>query len=250
MYEEITTPPESFTLKSSPAKAKSKAETKEFIGKGIEIFISKEHRFGTDALLLAEFAAPRRKDTVCDLGTGCGIIPFLLKRDFGVKSITAIDIMSDAIELLKMSIEHNSTTNIIPINADIKNLPSEFNGTFDIVTCNPPYKALGTGMLSTGESKLAARHEVFCTIDDVCKAAYKLLKSGGKLSMINRAERLADVIVSMRLAKIEPKRLRFISKDSQSAPVLFLIEGAKDGKPFIKIEPPHFTHDGMGGGEN
>ena len=36
----------------------------------IEICVSKEHKFGTDAFLLADFAAPRHKDKVCDLGTG------------------------------------------------------------------------------------------------------------------------------------------------------------------------------------
>jgi tRNA1(Val) A37 N6-methylase TrmN6 len=218
----------------------------EELGGGLTLFISKEHRFGTDAVLLAEFAAPRRKDSVCDLGTGCGIIPFLLIRDFGVKSITAVDIQSEAIALLGKSIEYNNINSIIPINSDMKDLPADLNGAFDVVTCNPPYKAVGTGILSDGNAKVTARHEVSCTIDDVCGISKRLLKSGGKLCMINRAERLADVIFSMRQAHIEPKRLRFISKNKNSSPVLFLIEGIKDGKSFMKIAPPYFTHEGTG----
>ncbi|MDR0974407.1 MAG: methyltransferase [Ruminococcus sp.] len=217
-------------------------ETKtENLGKGFEIFISKDHRFGTDALLLAEFTAARRKDNVIDLGTGCGIIPFVLLRDFGVSSVTAVDISPEAIELLKLSVKANDIGNITPINADLRNLSSEYNGKFDIVTCNPPYKAVGTGITNADEAKLRARHEISCTQDDVCIAAYKLLKSGGKLCMINRTERLADVISAMRSAKIEPKRLKMIAKDEFSKPVLFLIEGKKDGKPFLNIEPSIFT---------
>jgi tRNA1(Val) A37 N6-methylase TrmN6 len=218
----------------------------EELGGGLTLFISKEHRFGTDAVLLSEFATPRRKDSVCDLGTGCGIIPFLLIRDFGVKSVTAVDIQSEAIALLEKSIKFNKINSIVPINADMKDLSADLTGSFDVVTCNPPYKAVGTGILSDGEAKVTARHEVSCTIDDVCIASKKLLKSGGKLCMINRAERLADVIASMRQAHIEPKRLRFISKNKNSSPVLFLIEGIKDGKPFMKIAPPYFTHEGTG----
>ena len=41
------------------------------------ICVSSAHKFGTDAFLLSDFAAPRRKDLCCDLGTGCGIIPLL-----------------------------------------------------------------------------------------------------------------------------------------------------------------------------
>jgi tRNA1(Val) A37 N6-methylase TrmN6 len=218
----------------------------ESLGSNLTLFISKEHRFGTDAVLLAEFAAPRRKDIVCDLGTGCGIIPFLLIRDFGVKSITAVDIQNEAIVLLEKSIEFNNINSIIPIISDMKDLSTDLNGSFDVVTCNPPYKAVGTGILSDGTAKVTARHEVSCTIDDVCITSYRLLKSGGRLCMINRTERLADVIVSMRQSRIEPKRLRFISKDKNSSAVLFLIEGIKDGKPFMKIAPPYFTHEGTG----
>ena len=44
---------------------------------GYDIYVSEDHRFGTDALLLAEFAAPSPKDIVCDLCSGCGIVPML-----------------------------------------------------------------------------------------------------------------------------------------------------------------------------
>ena len=44
---------------------------------GHDIYVSEDHRFGTDALLLAEFSVPSPKDNVCDLCSGCGIIPML-----------------------------------------------------------------------------------------------------------------------------------------------------------------------------
>ncbi|MGN0594348.1 MAG: methyltransferase, partial [Hominimerdicola sp.] len=48
----------------------------------IQICISSEHRFGTDAFLLADFAKPRHKDLVCDFCTGSGIIALLMERNF------------------------------------------------------------------------------------------------------------------------------------------------------------------------
>ena len=46
----------------------------------MHVYVSENHRFGTDAFLLANFSNWRKKDLVCDLGTGCGIIPMILQR--------------------------------------------------------------------------------------------------------------------------------------------------------------------------
>ena len=55
--------------------------TMEQLAPDLSVCITRDHRFGTDAFLLSDFAAVRRKDLACDLGTGCGIIPLLWFRD-------------------------------------------------------------------------------------------------------------------------------------------------------------------------
>jgi tRNA1(Val) A37 N6-methylase TrmN6 len=55
--------------------------------------------------------------------------------------------------------------------------------------------------------------------------------------MCNRPERLGDVISAMKAADIEPKLLRFVSNTPEQAPWLFLIEGKKGGKPYMKVAP-------------
>lgn len=205
----------------------------------IQICISAEHRFGTDAFMLADFANPRQKDLVCDLGTGCGIIPLVMSRELPPKKIYAVDIQPQAIEQLKLGIEHSSPENeIVPICADLKELWAEAPlGRFDVVTCNPPYKAADCGIQSEMTAQKIARHEILCNIDDVCRAGAKLLKFGGKLCICNRPERLCDVISAMKRYDVEPKTIRFVSKTPADAPWLFLIEGKKGGKPFLKVLP-------------
>lgn len=213
----------------------------------IEICVSKEHKFGTDAFLLADFAAPRHKDKVCDLGTGCGIIPLLMFISFAPKIIYGADIQRQAIEQFNISVEKNGLENIIPICADLKQLWRDAPiGQLDVVTCNPPYKADGAGLQTLSEAQRIARHEILCNIGDVCRAASKLLKFGGRLCLCNRPERLADVISAMKENGIEPKSLRFVSKEPQSLPWLFLIEGKKGGKPFMKVLPQLYINEGDG----
>ncbi|MBQ6250556.1 methyltransferase [Ruminococcus sp.] len=204
----------------------------------IYVCASSDHRFGTDAFLLTDFSQYRAKDKVCDLGTGCGIIPLIMQKKLPPKVTYAVDIQEGAIEQLRLGLEKSETAGIVPVCADLKELwEGAPLGQLDLVTCNPPYKVNNAGFQSVITAQKIARHEILCTIDDVCAAAQKLLKFGGRLCVCNRPERLSDVIFAMKSHDIEPKRLRFVSKNAEEAPWLFLIEGKKGSKPFMKVEP-------------
>ena len=219
----------------------------EKLSEKIYVCASENHRFGTDAFLLADFSEYRKKDIVCDLGTGCGIIPLIMARgDMPPQRIYAVDIQENAIEQLNAGLEKSSDVDFIePVCADMKDLWNNAPiGKCSLVTCNPPYKATNAGMESLIPSQRIARHEIMCNIDDVCRAADRLLKFGGRLCICNRPERLADVITAMKNHHIEPKKIRFVSKNPNEAPWLFLIEGKKGSKPFLKIMPSLYTHNG------
>ncbi len=66
----------------------------EYLKPNFGLVVSPWHTFGTDAVLLSAFAAPKRQDTVCDLGTGCGIIPMLWARDGLCKKIDGVEIQT------------------------------------------------------------------------------------------------------------------------------------------------------------
>ncbi|MGN0591775.1 MAG: tRNA1(Val) (adenine(37)-N6)-methyltransferase [Ruminococcus sp.] len=207
---------------------------------GIYVYSSQEHRFGTDAFLLANFSNWHKKDWVVDLGTGCGIIPMIMQRQNPPAHVWGVEIQQQGITQFRMSIERSglSEDRITPVLADLKQLWSAAPlDKCDLVTCNPPYKAYRAGIESSLTAQKIARHEVLCNIFDVCTASRKLLRYGGRLCICNRPERLADCIEAMRQNNLEPKRLQFVAKDAESAPWLFLLEGRKGGKPFLQIEP-------------
>lgn len=213
----------------------------EKLGENIEICISKEHRFGTDAFLLADFAKPRHKDLVCDFCTGSGIIALLMYKNFSPKHIDALEIQGKAHEQLKATLERSSISQITPILGDLKDYKSDRE--LDVIACNPPYKIDNTGAKNDNEATSIARHEMLCTLDDVCKSARRNLKFGGHLCICNRPERLCDIMVSMRKNGIEPKRVRFVSKNANTAPWLVLVEGRKGGNAFLQVEPQLYTQD-------
>ncbi|MBQ4243328.1 MAG: methyltransferase [Clostridia bacterium] len=208
-------------------------------------FISKRHGFGTDAVLLADFAAPSKKSVCCDLGTGCGIIPLLWCKKEGGK-ITAVEISAEACGQAELAVAENKLENrLTVINSDLRDLKGKVEGgSFDIVTMNPPYKAQGTGIESASESDRIARHGIECTLDDMCLAASKLLKYSGKLCVCLRPERTAELFKSMQKYSIEPKRLRYVSKCHGAAPWLVLCEGRLGGKPGMTVEPQFAVYEG------
>ncbi|GHV29289.1 SAM-dependent methyltransferase [Clostridia bacterium] len=222
-------------------------ETEE-LADGFKIYISENHRFGTDAFLLANFAAPRNNEVVLDLCSGCGIIGFLLFLTKKPKLIHAVEIQKEAVDLMNLTVTENKLANFDVQLGDLRDLDSNaFKGEdMNLIVCNPPYKAECSGLLNKKEDAAIARHEVMCTINDVCKVANKLLGVGGRLCLCQRSERLVDTLVAMRAHKIEPKRIRFVSSKIEKSPWLFLIEGRRLGRPFLRVEPLLFLEDDFG----
>ncbi len=214
------------------------------IGGGIVVYTSQEHRFGTDAFLLTQFSRYRQKDTVCEFGTGCGIIPLLMQKHRPPKQIHALDIQEQAIAQTKLGIEASGVTGIVPVLADLRELwEGAPIGQTDLVICNPPYQPCGSGYEAGLEAQRIARHGVHCSPEDVCGAAAKLLNFGGRLCVCGRPERLPDYICAMRAAGLEPKRLQFVQKTAGDMPWLFLLEGKKGAKPFLQMEKPFIMYE-------
>lgn len=216
---------------------------------GRVIYVSRNSRFGTDAVLLADFASTKRIDRAVDLCTGGGIIPLLwLCGDAPQNQVVGVELQHECCELARRSIEANGDGDRFAVTEcdlrEIENhLPREF---FSLVTCNPPYFAQGSGFANRSESRTIARSETMCNSYDVCRAAKYLLKYGGRLCVCQRPERLIDVVCAMREHQIEPKRIRLVQQRSDTVPWLVLIEGRRGGRPGVKFLPVLTVEDGSG----
>ena len=210
----------------------------EYIGHDLKLIVSKAHTFGTDALLLASFAKPSKNALACDFGTGCGINPFYWLREGQCRQIYSFEIQQNGYDQLLRSIEINVIEKLSPVNCDLRKIPEDVpKGQFDLITMNPPYTKENAGIVSSADSAKIARHGITCSFDDVCTAASKMLKFGGRLCMCLRPERLIELTVAMQKVKIEPKRIRFVSQRDGLAPWLVLVEGKLGRNPGLIVEP-------------
>lgn len=218
--------------------------------KGIHIIQKKEgFRFGVDAVLLANFADVKKRHRVMDLCTGTGIIPLIIKGKKEPQYIAGLEIQDEFAEMATRSLEINKFQDSMEfICGDLKDKKElKKMQKFDVVTVNPPYKLQNAGILNPTDKTAIARHEVACTLEDVIEAARILLKDNGRLYMVHRPERLADIFCLMRKHKIEPKRVRMIHPNTKKAANIVLVEGQRDGGAYLKWEPPLYVYNDEGG---
>lgn len=208
-------------------------------------------RFGTDAVLLSDFAKTLASKRTLDLCCGNGIVPILLSHKTKTPQICGLEIQPGAYSLACRSVALNRLEERISITlGDLKQAEQFYEvRSFDVITCNPPYMKKGAAIANETDAKTIARHEVMCSLEDIIRTSARLLKQGGHLVMVHRPNRMAEVISLMREYRIEPKRLRMIHPSVTAEPTLFLIDGLLYGGSELRIMPPLILC-GQDGGES
>jgi tRNA1(Val) A37 N6-methylase TrmN6 len=165
----------------------------------------KGHRIGTDALLLA--AASPAEDRVCDLGSGVGAVGLALAVR-GAAETVLIERDPVFAECARHNIENRGFTDRVALtSADIFDRkaflrdPALADQSFDAVATNPPFDQALKGRRSPTALKQTAHAMQGGDLADWLKVAVRLLRNGGTLTLIHRADRLADVLAAM------PKRV-------------------------------------------
>ena len=207
--------------------------------------------FGTDAYLLSAFIKPSPRARAVELGAGTGVISLLLATKGKLKSAVAVELQPDYAELCERNVRLNRLEDrITTLRADVRTLSAHSIGyECELVYTNPPYMRTDTGRPNECSRKNIARHETAGGIRDFCLAAARLLKHGGIFACVYRPDRLIDLTVALREAKLEPKRMTFVSADKKTAPSMVLVEARKGGAEGLTVTPPLLLYresDGTG----
>ena len=204
--------------------------------------------FSIDAVLLAHFVSLKAGDQVTDLGTGTGVIPLLLTaRNKKIKAL-GLEIHPQVADMARRTVALNGLETWIEIReGDIKTAGQTLGrGKMNLVTCNPPYARASTGRVSACSLKASARTEILCNLEDVIREGAALLNSEGRLALIHRPARLTDILFLMRQYGVEPKRLQMIHPQPGKEPNLVLVEGIRQGKKNLAVDPPFYVYDQPG----
>lgn len=197
------------------------------------------YRFSLDAVLLAHFPDLNKVNYIVDLGTGNGVIPLLLAQRTTAR-ITGVEIQENMVQRACRSIKLNSLeAQIEIINADIKKIDDYLpGGCADLVLSNPPFWRKGEGRVSKNSEEATARHELSLNLGELIERAQYLLRPGGRLVIIQRADRLQEIMQLFTANKLAAKRLRIIHALDYKEAKLVLLEGEKNSRSGLTILPP------------
>jgi tRNA1(Val) A37 N6-methylase TrmN6 len=200
--------------------------------------------FSMDAVLLARFSSIPKQGRILDLCTGNGVVPMLLSTRTKA-SIEGIEIQPRLYDMARRSVEINGLDErICIVQGDLREYYKEVGyEVYDAITVNPPYMRMQTGDHKLNDHQAMARHEIGCTLEEVVVACKRLIRTGGKVTMVHRPSRLGEIITIMREHRLEPKRIRFVHPRANLEANMVLIEAMRDGKPDLRLLPPLIVYN-------
>jgi tRNA1(Val) A37 N6-methylase TrmN6 len=160
------------------------------------------HRSGHDAMLLAAAIAARPGDRVVEFGAGVGAAGLALAKRAGAIELTLVEIDPWLASLAR----DNAAANAVAANVVVLDVtaPAEaFASTglspdsADIVLMNPPFNDAARHRVSPDEARASAHVAEAETLEGWIHAGRRLLKSGGKLALIWRADGLSEVLAAL-----------------------------------------------------
>lgn len=207
--------------------------------------------YGVDAVLLAAFAAGetgargvQAGARVADLGTGSGIVSFIVAHKVPDSRLTGFEVREGAADRAIRAAELNHMEERVSIvRTDITDAAmDEYTGCFDAVVSNPPYFRQNAAMASHTDDKFIARHETTALLRDFVRTAARLLKDRGSFYMVHRPDRLVDIVTEMRQAGLEPKCLQMVAPKPGREANIMLIQGIKGAGRELKLLPEIVVH--------
>lgn len=194
-------------------------------------------KFSIDSILLAEFVDRKDlKGNILDICTGNGAVSLIL-AEYTKNNIIGFEIQKKIAYLAQLSVDENNLTKQIKIiNDDAKNLNKYYDlGYFNTIVCNPPYFEYNGNMVNLQEEKTIARHEVYLTLENIFQIADYALTSKGSLYIVNRAQRLDELIILGNKYNIGIKKIQLIKTKKDRAPSLVIVKAVKNSKKHVII---------------
>lgn len=206
-------------------------------------------RHSMDAILLAQFAAPRPADRILDLGCGNGAIGLLLAHRHPRVRIVGLEIQAALASRALRGAQLNGLHDRVEIvEGDLRRIRTVLPPAgFDLILCNPPYREVGRGRMNPNPERRQAKHEMSATLQEVIAAIRYALTPKGRACLIYHGSRLVDLLTRLRAERLEPKVLRPVYSFPGADAELTMVEARREGGPGLRILEPLFVYQTRGG---
>jgi tRNA1(Val) A37 N6-methylase TrmN6 len=197
------------------------------------------HRAGHDAMLLAAATAAQAGDRVVEFGAGVGAAGLALAKRTGAIALTLIEIEPQLAALARDNAAVNGIAAeivVLDVTAPAEAFASQglAPDSADAVLMNPPFNDAARHRASPDQARASAHVAEAETLDRWIHASRRLLKSGGILTLIWRADGLAEVLAALGRGfgslAIQP-----VHADAGRPAIRVLIRAVKGGRAPTRI---------------
>ena len=204
------------------------------------------YRFTSDSVLLSKFVKGKKGDVVADFCAGSGIVGLhFMCLNTHISSVTLYEMQPALSDMSARTIQYNNFAKAAAVCARVQDIGAEYNGRYSLVLCNPPYERGGFENISY--EKAICRKEITITLAEILDVAARLLKFGGRIAIINRADRVAELVYGLKSRSLEPKRMQFVCGRQGGKPYLVMVEAAKGGREGVEVLPIAVNEGATGG---
>lgn len=197
------------------------------------------YRFTSDSILLSRFARAKAGDNVADFCSGSGVVGFhFLCLNPHISRLTLFEMQESLADMSRRTAILNGF-DCQTVCCKLQDIGREYDDKFSLILCNPPYERSGFENISY--EKAVCRKELTLTLPEIVEVAYRKLKFGGRLAILNRADRAAELIYLLKKRGLEPKRIQFVSGTADAKPYLIMAEAVKGGHEGVEILPVTFN---------
>ena len=199
-----------------------------------------------DSVLLSDFAHISSDERGLDLGAGAGCLGIMMMgRDMGAVDGIEIDLGAATLaaeNYARCGLQGRGRI----VGGDFRALPADMTQRYDMCISNPPYYSPRQGQIALQPSLATARAALNGDISELCRAAARALKTGGRLYLCYKPSAMHELFVALRDNLLAPKRLRLVHQSPKKRAGLVLVEARRDRACELNVMPPLFISDEAG----
>jgi tRNA1(Val) A37 N6-methylase TrmN6 len=160
------------------------------------------HRAGHDAILLAAATLARSGDRVVDFGAGVGTAGLAVAKRVAGIELVLVEIDSALATLARGNAASNAIAAEVVV-LDVTSAADAFAAaglspdSVDVVLMNPPFNDSVRHRASPDQARRIAHVATSATLENWIHAGRRILKSGGVLTLIWRADGLLEVLTAL-----------------------------------------------------
>jgi tRNA1(Val) A37 N6-methylase TrmN6 len=197
------------------------------------------HRAGHDAMLLAAATPARSGDRVVDLGAGVGAAGLAVAKRVAGIGLVLVEIDPALAALARGNAASNGIA-AETILLDVTSAADTFAAaglspdSVDVVLMNPPFNDPSRHQTSPNKAREIAHVAAVTTLESWVHAGRRVLRSGGVLTLIWRAEGLGEVLAALGRG-FGSLTILPVHGDARSPAIRILVRAVKGGKAPVRI---------------